>query len=80
MSKSQPSSKSSSAGTISVESVNDIPTALLALEDHLSDWRDEISEIEKLADPNVQVFVNMWKTRLEESLSIAAACREACQA
>jgi len=52
--------------------------ALLALEDHLSDWQSEIEEIAKLNNPNVDVFVKMWRERLSESLSISVACRQAC--
>ena len=55
-------------------------SALLALEDNLVDWQAEIAEIEKLNDSNIQVFTNMWKQRLSESLSLVAACRQACPA
>ncbi len=78
MSKSKQSGTSFGNASVKVESVSDIQPALLALEDHLSDWQSEIEQIAKLNDPNVNVFVEMWKQRVAESLSISAACRQAC--
>ena len=72
--------RQSNLGLTQVESVADVPLALFEMEGECDQLLIELSEIEKLGDDRINVFVEMWRERLTIMRDRAQACQRAFEA
>ncbi len=69
----------SSLGLTQVESVDDIPLALMEFEGECDRFLTELNEVEKLNDERLAPFVEIWRERIEVMRNRAQACQSVLQ-